>query len=94
MKNTIICYAANEWGYIVQVCLDGKIIYEYRAGNCTKESQTTVLPRSSDAEAPQTLARFAKQTALQTAREYKVVRENVIYDSDLHEDISHISPTY
>jgi hypothetical protein len=83
-----IGYAYSPWGYDVQVWDDGKLIHEYRAGNHHYDSQQTVPLTSSSVEKPETLAEYAKQSALELAEIYGVETTNVQYDPDLENQIT------
>jgi hypothetical protein len=83
--NLTVYYAANEWGYIVQVVCGVKIINSYRAGNSPKES--TAIVSLANAETPEQLQVYARLTALKMAEENGVYKKNVQYDSELHQQI-------
>ena len=85
-----ISYAANEWGYVVQVCDDGQPVEVYHAGNHAGDSQLTVRPGSINAESPKTLQDWARQTALEMTKDWGVEKKDVQYDSDLHSEINDI----
>jgi len=69
-QGVTVHYGSCPYGYQVLVCKDGKIVKEYSAGNSRHESQSYVEPGSMNAESPATLAKFAKQTAEEFAKEY------------------------
>lgn len=60
----MISYAANEWGYVVQVTQDGRVMEEYHAGNHRFDSQRTVNLDHPDIESVAVLEEYAKQTAM------------------------------
>lgn len=76
-----IIYAATRWGYSVQVIDGGRVVHEYTAGNCWKESQTVIAPSSPNAVNLRQLKRWAKQTAEEIAGERGI--SAVAYDPDL-----------
>ena len=78
-----IIYAATKLGYAVQVVDRDGIAYEYTAGNCRHESQTTVAPRSPNAVNLRQLRRWAKQTAGEIATARGIPASRVEYDPDL-----------
>ena len=82
-----IGYAANEWGYVVQVCEDGKIIEEYSAGNHQQVSDVWVQPGSIHADSPANILDYAERTALEVAKEHGVKAVEATYDADLEEAI-------
>jgi hypothetical protein len=82
MKRTI-GYASNAWGYVVQVYENGNVIHEYRAGNHRGDSKQTVPLTSPWVEKPETLAKYAKQSALELATDFSVAKTDVQCDSDL-----------
>ena len=90
MKTKTISYAANEWGYVVQVYDGGQPVEVYHAGNHNRDSQLTVVPGSINADSATTVMRYAFTTAMEMAREWKVAKKNVCYDSDLHDEINEI----
>ena len=73
----IITYAANECGYVVQVLEGNRVIHEYRAGNHKYDSQQSVPLDSNSAESLQTLQKYAKESALELADEYKIHHSHV-----------------
>ncbi len=81
----IVIYAATRLGYCVQVIDGGEIVHEYSAGNCGKESQTIVAPRSPNAVALSQLRRWAAQTARVIAKERGI--SQVQHDADLEADL-------
>jgi sugar phosphate isomerase/epimerase len=82
-----IIYAANECGYVVQVLEGNKIIHEYRADNSRYDSQQSVPLDSNSVESLQTLQKYAKESALELADEYKIHPSNVDFDADLYADL-------
>jgi hypothetical protein len=80
-------FASSDWGYAVQVCENGEIIHEYRAGNHVKISDSYVRPGSKWAENPAKLAKMASRTAMEIAKEYGVAKKNVEYDADLESEL-------
>ena len=86
-----IGYAANKWGYVVQICDDGQVVEEYHAGNHQRDSQLVVSPDSPNAELPPMLHQFARQTALKMAEELYIPKKDVAYDSDLHSEINELA---
>lgn len=78
-----VIYAATKNGYRVQVIGGGEIVHEYSAGNCSKESQTTVAPRSLNAVKLPQLRRWVRQTASEIAKERGIPIAQVQHDPDL-----------
>lgn len=78
-----ISYAATRWGYCVQVIENSRIVYEYTAGNCWKESTTVIDPDSSHAVRHSILRAWARQTAGQIAKERGIPPTQVQHDFDL-----------
>jgi hypothetical protein len=82
-----VLYAATRLGYCVQVMQGGEIVHSYSAGNCGKESQTVVAPRSPNAISLRQLTRWAKQTAGHIAKERGIPVDRISYDPDLEEQL-------
>ena len=82
-----ILYAATSLGYCVQVVQNDEIVHSYAAGNCGKESQTVVAPRSPNAVNLRQLNRWANQTASQIAKERGIPVDRIEYDPDLEEQL-------
>ena len=82
-----ISYAATRYGYCVQVLDGGRVIYEYTAGNCWKESTTTIDPGSPYAVRRYRLRAWAKQTAGQIAKERGIRPKQIAYDADLESQV-------
>ena len=78
-----IIYAATRCGYCVQVLDGGQIVHEYSAGNCWKESTTTIDPKSPHAVRRHQLRCWARQTAGQIAKERGIPAKQIAYDADL-----------
>jgi hypothetical protein len=78
-----ISYAATRFGYCVQVTDGGEVVYEYTAGNCRSESQAVINPGSSGAVSRSHLRRWARQTAKETAEEWRIPAKEVVYAPDL-----------
>lgn len=78
-----VIYAATSHGYCVQVIDGGEVVYEYRAGNHQRESQTHVDPRSSNAVKLRQLKRWAKQTAGEVAKQRGIPTNRIAFDPDL-----------
>ena len=81
MQNVI--YAATRYGYCVQVLAGGKVVHEYSAGNCWKESTTTIDPQSPHAVRRHQLRCWARQTAGEIAKERGIPPKQIEYDADL-----------
>ena len=79
---TFIGWAATRNGYAVQTCVDGEVVDEYSGGNNPYDSIQRLHPDDPDVPL-RTLKRYAKQTALETADDLGVPRENVSEDDDL-----------
>ena len=87
MKPRSVVWAANEYGYVVEVLdKNGQIIPEhsYSAGNHTLDSQSTVEPGGNCVSLEQ-IRKFADQTAHEKAAELKL--SSVSKDTDLVEAI-------
>jgi predicted secreted hydrolase len=78
-----VIYAATKSGYCVQVIDGGEVAHEYSAGNHQMESQTVVDPRSPNAVRLSQLKRWAKQTANEIAKEWRIPAKMIEYDPDL-----------
>jgi hypothetical protein len=78
-----VIYAATRYGYCVQVLDDGKVVHEYSAGNCWKESSAVIDPKSRHAVRRHKLRCWAKQTAGQIAKERGIPPKQIEYDADL-----------
>ena len=84
MKHVI--YAANQFGYTVQLMDGDQIVKTYNAGNHRRESQTYVDPRSDNALTEKQILIFAEKTARAFAKENGTTV--VEYDDDLEESIA------
>ena len=80
---TTIAFAANQFGYCVQVIADGEVIQEYAAGNCQTDSQAFIDPGSPGVVGRSQLRRWAEQTAKEIADEWQIPLNKVEYDPDL-----------
>lgn len=83
-----VSYAANRYGYCVQVIDGGQVVYEYAAGNCWKESTTVIDPASPHAVRRYKLRFWAKQTAGQVAKERGIPPKQIAYDADLEDQLN------
>ena len=81
--STLVAWAATRRGYTVQTHVDGEVTDEYNGGNNPHDSIVRLHPDDPDAIPLRTLKRYARQTALETADELGVPRENVGEDDDL-----------
>jgi hypothetical protein len=79
---SIIVFAANQFGYCVQLIDDG-IVHEYAAGNCRTESQTVINPGLPGVVSRSQLRRWAEQTAEEIAEERGIPVRKIEYDPDL-----------
>jgi len=61
-------YAVHRVGYVVRVLEEGRIIYEYSAGNSPSDSQVYVA--AGDGLPESVLREYARQTAEELAREF------------------------
>ena len=78
-----VSYAATRYGYCVQVIDGGKIVYEYSAGNCWKESPTVIDLNSRHAVRRHQLRCWARQTAGKIAKERGILPKQITYDANL-----------
>jgi hypothetical protein len=80
-----IIYAANEWGYIVQLIVDGQIRESWWGGNSEHDSQLVVPLNDPSAQEPRILQRYARKQAHEMAAIHGTLK--IEYDSDLHDEL-------
>ncbi len=88
-----IRYAANEWGYIVQVIQDGKVREECHVGNHKLDSCIIVPLDNNAANKPAELMQLAHQAAKDIGHIHGVEKKDIQYNSDLHVKINALDKT-
>ena len=78
-----IAYNYDATGYLVQLCVAGEIVDEYRAGNSPYES-TGYLPVGDPAALPrEKIRQLARKEALRLAEEHDVPESAIEIDDDI-----------